>query len=131
MQVQSQQKPNAAEQYYQSDNAYRFYNICNGEDYTGMGRYPDAAESQFEDGTKYIIGAGATVEQATRLRDDFVLNKILANLKDDFQGKKLRILELGSGRGGMSRNISLALKEKGMLGQYVCCNITPPENAQN
>ena len=96
-----------------------------------MGRYPAAAESTFEDGKKYIIGAGATVQEATRQRDDFVINKILSNIRDDFQGKKLKVLELGSGRGGMSRNFSLALKEKNMLGQYVCCNISTVENRQN
>ena len=81
-----------------------------------MGRYPLADESSFEDGTKYVIGKGATVEQATRQRDQYVLDKILKSLPDSLQGKKLRILELGSGRGGMSRNISHALKQKGLLG---------------
>ena len=70
------------EAYYDSDDGFKFYNIINGSDYSGMGRYPEAAESRFEDGTSYVIGAGATVFEATRMRDNYVLDKILRNLPD-------------------------------------------------
>ena len=96
-----------------------------------MGRYPEAAESTFEDGTKYVIGAGATVCEATRMRDDYVLDKIMGALPAELQNKKLRVLELGSGRGGMAKNIALALKNKGILEQYIATNISQVENQYN
>lgn len=52
-----------------------------------MGRYPLEAEAEFEDGTKYIVGAGVTVYEATKLRDDYILQKILDSLPDNLQGK--------------------------------------------
>lgn len=59
------------------------------------------------------------------------MEKQLAHLPDHFQGKKLRILELGTGRGGMSRRNALSLKEQGKLDVYVCANISTVENRIN
>lgn len=119
------------ESYYDSDDAYRFYNILNGEDYTGMGRYPSSAEAVNEQGEKYLIGDGMTVCEATKFRDGYVLEQVLKNLPEGLKNKKLRILELGSGRGGMSRSVSLALKEKGLLEQFIATNISEVENNYN
>lgn len=96
-----------------------------------MGRYPEGAESTMEDGTKYAIGAGMSVNEATKSRDNYVLEKILQSLPDDFKGKELRILELGSGRGGMAKYISATLKSQGRLKQYIACNISRVENNYN
>lgn len=60
-----------------------------------------------------------------------MIDTIVSNLPDSLKGKKLRILELGSGRGGMGRNICLELKKRDMLGQFVATNISTVENNFN
>jgi SAM-dependent MidA family methyltransferase len=45
--------------------------------------------------------------------------------------RKLRILELGSGRGGMARTIAKSLLEKNMLELMYATNISEVENRYN
>ena len=46
-------------------------------------------------------------------------------------GKKLTILEFGSGRGGLSRYIATKFKNEGILEKMICVNIAENENEYN
>ena len=61
-------------------------------------------------------------------RDLNVLNLIVENAPKD---RKLRVLEMGSGRGGMARTITNGLIEKDMLKYFVATNISDVENKYN
>ena len=78
-----------------------------------------------------MIGAGKTINEATIARDHHVLDTILTNLPEGLKGKNLRVLELGSGRGGMGRYMCLHMKKKGILEQFVATNISQVENTFN
>lgn len=116
------------EQYYDSDNGYKFYDIINGGDYTGIGFYDEFVEEKREDGETYVRGSGITIAEATLKRDHFILNSIIEMFPAD---KQLKILELGTGRGGLSRFLTEQLLERGKLEVYSCVNISSRENSYN
>lgn len=115
------QKISQTEQYYDSDAGFKFYNIINGADYTGIGLYEqDILEKE--------PLAGDEIWKATQKRDNKFLEDMLANVPE---GKKLRILELGAGRGGLSRLFAEKLIAKNLLDVYVSTNISEAENIYN
>ena len=72
-----QQEKTLTEQYFDSDDAFKFYNILNGIDYTGIGSYDQETTAKNENGEDYVIGAGITINEATKKRDQAVLDIIL------------------------------------------------------
>ena len=74
--MQGEQVTSEVDKYYSSDNGYRFYDIINGGDYTGLGMYPDFKTEKREDGSEYPRGDKQTVAEATLRRDRFILQSI-------------------------------------------------------
>jgi len=125
-QVDAEQLKN--ESFYDEQNTFKWYCIINGADYTGIGHFKRGEMVKNEYGEEYMIGSDLINQEATKQRDLDVLNVILKNAP---KGKKLRVLEMGSGRGGMSRTIAKGLLEKDLLELYVATNISDVENKYN
>ena len=76
-------------------------------DYTGIASYPEQAVEKDKDGKEYIRGAGIdSIVEANIIRDEKMLKLILDNIPTD---RKIKALELGSGRGGLTRFIAKEL----------------------
>lgn len=99
-----------------------------GADYTGIGHYDKEEMATNEAGEQYVRGSGTTNGEATYKRDMDVLQLIIDNAP---KGKKLRVMEMGAGRGGMARNITKGLIEKDLLEICVATNISDVENNYN
>ena len=100
-------KKNVSEVYYDSDSAFKFYSIINGIDYSGIGRFPSMVnEIDPTNNKEYNRGDGLSVTDATMKRDEKMLGDILQHMPKD---KKIKILELGAGRGGLSRYLTKEL----------------------
>lgn len=75
----------------------------------------------------YKRGNGRTIREATQMRD----KKMVTLIKDYMPDRKVRILELGSGRGGLARFISRELMKDDKLELFVASNISEEENQYN
>ena len=119
-----------AKGYYESDDAFRYYCILYNQDYTGAGFFPEEKEVTCFDkpDTKLLIGSGCEIYEAVMNRDKRMVDIVLNNFPE---GKKLRILELGSGRGGLTRYMAKELIKRDMLDKIVAGNIAPRENELN
>lgn len=119
----------ASETYYDSDCGFKYYSIINSVDYSGMGIFPElVAETDQKTGKEYQRGDGLSVRDATIERDLKMLALILEHISKD---KKVRVLELGSGRGGLSRFISQELLKVDRLELMIATNISDKENDYN
>jgi hypothetical protein len=103
----SPEDQHAAETYYQADDSYKYYSIIYTEDYTGAGLWPSQEEVETSDspGFKYPIGSGCQIFEAVQARDQKMVDIVLKyqTAPDTQEPKKLKLLELGSGRGGLTR----------------------------
>lgn len=116
-----------AEDYYDSDSAFKYYTIIHSSvDYSGLGEYPEAAtEKDLVTGKEYVRGAGTdSIKDANLIRDKTMLNDILNTMPD----KKVKCLELGAGRGGLTRYIARELLKLDKLELMVGMNISEKEN---
>jgi len=128
MQAAQDSKP-ASEVYYDSDNGFKYYSIINSTDYSGMGIFPElVTETDPTTGKEYQRGEGLSVRDATIKRDQKMLALILEHIPRD---KKVKVLELGSGRGGLSRYIGKELLKLDRLELLIATNISDKENDYN
>lgn len=119
-----------AEEYYDSESAFKYYTIMHSSiDYTGIASYPEQAVEKDKDGKEYIRGAGIdSIVEANIIRDKKMLKLILDNIPTD---RKIKALELGSGRGGLTRFIAKELIKQDKLTLMVASNISEKENETN
>lgn len=90
--------------------------------------YPDFTTEKRDDGSEYERGDKQSVAEATVTRDRHILKTIL----EQFPGaKKLKILELGAGRGGLSRFLAKELLALGRLDTFHATNLSERENEYN
>ena len=75
----------------------------------------------------YKRGHGRSIRDATIERD----KKMLKLIRDYMPDKKIKVLELGSGRGGLSRLIASSLLAHEKLELLVAANIADEENNYN
>jgi 2-polyprenyl-3-methyl-5-hydroxy-6-metoxy-1,4-benzoquinol methylase len=75
------------------------------------------------------VGKDIETLDAVKNRDQIVLEKILTHFEG--QNKKLKVIELGSGRGGLSRFLTKELAQRGMLEHFTASNISRKENEYN
>ena len=69
--------------YYDSDDAFNYYNILYSEDYSGIGLYLGSEEVKDPvTGERLKIGKGVSVADAVLTRDKKTLSKILSHFKD-------------------------------------------------
>lgn len=125
---------NDAQNYYQADDSYRYYSILYTEDYSGAGFFPEEAQVETEDapGVKYLIGTGCEIFEAVQARDRKMLDIVLKyQSKEEGEPKKLTLLELGSGRGGLTRFMAQELLKRNMLNSIMAANIAERENMYN
>ena len=109
--------------YYQSDETFAWYSTIFSTDYSGTGLYPEEATV---DGIK--MGAGVkSVREAMICRDQRILDQLIAHAP----AGRLKVLELGSGRGGLTRFIATELKKRERLLQMRADNLTQRENDYN
>lgn len=97
-----------------------------GKDYVGVGMWP--AQIEAEDGVLRGFGHDE-IWKACKVRDDLFLEHIMQNIDDT--PKKLKCIDIGGGRGGLSRNTALGLKAIDRLDHMSCLNIAPAENEIN
>lgn len=98
----------SSELYYDSDAGFKYYSIINSVDYSGMGIWDETVEHQDPlSKVMYKRGNGRSVRDATILRDQKMLKLITENMPN----KKVEVLELGSGRGGLSRYVAKELEK--------------------
>jgi sarcosine/dimethylglycine N-methyltransferase len=90
-----------------------------------VGRYDNQLEETDESGYTYIRGDSTDITAATRRRDQEVCDYVLDNAPEG----KLKVLELGSGRGALGRHVAKQLLDKGRLQKYTALNISERENA--
>ena len=64
-----------------------------------------------------------------RLRDEKMWKYILDNLPKD--GRKIKVLDMGSGRGHVSRMVACKLREIGRFESLVGINLSERENEYN
>lgn len=116
-----------AEGYYDSDNAYKYYStIYSSEEYIGNGLYPEFATEKDANGVEYIRGTGvSSIAEANINRDQMMLKNILDNAPKD---RKLKVLEMGAGRGGLTRFVAKELLKLDKLEIIVAINISEREN---
>jgi len=125
----TQTSSDLAEQYYDSESGFKYYSIINSPDYSGIAIYPEEKVETGPDGAQYPRGAGVeSVLEATLLRDQRMLDLILQHIP---QGRKIRALEYGSGRGGLTRCVAKELMKRGQLELIVGSNISEKENEFN
>jgi len=128
MQAVQNTKP-SSEVYYDSDSGFKYYSIINSIDYSGMGIFPElVTETEPATGKQYPRGEGLSIRDATIKRDEKMLALIVENIPKD---KKVKVLELGSGRGGLSRYICQELLKLNKLELLIAANISDKENDYN
>lgn len=103
-----------------------WFNTLWGHDYMGIGMWP--AQIVEADGVPRGFGH-EEIWQSLKVRDDLFLQHILNHT--DTGESRLRAIDLGGGRGGLSRNIALKLKALGKLDHITCLNIAEEENILN
>ena len=91
---------NQAEKYYDSDKGFKFYSIVNSPDYSGIGLYPSETIELDHLRNSYPRGDGLGIREATIARNIKILGLIQQYAP---KNRKLKIIELGSGRGGFAR----------------------------
>jgi len=86
---------------YDGDEGMKYGNWINHtDDYTGTGLFPEGVtEINPLNGLEYTRGKGKTFAEPFEIRDNYMLQLV----KDNMPDRKLNVLELGSGRGGLSR----------------------------
>ena len=95
-----------SQEYYQSDSAWKYYTVIHDSvDYSGMGIWhEEKTEKDTVTGKDYLRGAGSeTMAAANKVRDERMFKFMTDNIP---KGRKIKILELGSGRGGQSRDVA-------------------------
>ena len=119
-----------AEEYYDSESAFKYYTIMHSSiDYTGIASYPEQVIEKDKDGNEYIRGSGIeNIKEANIIRDNKMLKLIMDNIPSD---RKIKALELGSGRGGLTRFIAKELLKQDKLKLLVGSNISEKENETN
>ena len=123
---QTQQDP---ERVYDEKYGINYGNIINGSpDYTGCGVFPGEAEATDPSGFKYKYGVSQDPVEPFRLRDEKMLKLITENMPAD---RKLKVIELGSGRGGLSRYLVTELLKLDKLESFIATNLSETENAYN
>jgi len=117
-----------SETYYNSDDGFKYYSIINSADYSGMGIWDEMVEHTDPLNNKvYQRGNKRSIRDATILRDQ----KMIKLIRDNMADKKIKVLELGSGRGGLSRFIAANLLADQKLELFVAANIADEENNYN
>jgi hypothetical protein len=98
-------------------------------DYTGLGLYPESIEETCpESSRKYRRGNGKTFAEPFEMRDEELWIHIKENMPTD---RKIRVIELGSGRGSFTRFLALKLMELDKLDYIIATNISDNENVFN
>ena len=117
-------------EYYDSDSGFEYYTVIHGSPhYTGIALYHESAtEKDIVTGEEYIRGTGNTFFDAYKARDDRMLKFVVDNMPKD---RKVKVLELGSGRGGLTRFMAKSLNDMGKLEILVAANISERENELN
>ena len=102
--------------------------INHTDDYTGTGLFPEEViETNPLNGEKYTRGKGKTYAEPFEIRDNYMLKLV----KDNMPNRKLNVLELGSGRGGLSRFLAKNLLDLDRLEKITALNISDKENEMN
>lgn len=102
--------------------------INHTDDYTGTGLFPEEViEINPLNGLEYTRGKGKTFAEPFEIRDNYMLQLV----KDNMPDRKLNILELGSGRGGLSRFMAKALLDMDRFEKLTALNISDKENEMN
>lgn len=124
-------KPLGQEEFYDGGEDYIYYSIINRtNEFTGLGEYPQLIEDVCPlSGRKYRRGNPKDDLEPVKLRNEIMWKHVREHMPKD--GKKLRVLELGSGRGSLSRFLAMKLKEIGRLEVMVALNISKNENDHN
>lgn len=118
----------SSETYYNSDDGFKYYSIINSIDYSGMGIWDHTVEHIDPLSNKaYKRGDGRSIRDATIERD----KKMLKLIQDHMPDRQVKVLELGSGRGGLSRFIAKNLLEADKLDILFAANIAEEENNYN
>jgi hypothetical protein len=118
----------SSETYYNSDDGFKYYSIINSTDYSGMGIWDTMVEQIDPLSSKiYQRGEGRSIRDATMQRDAKVLQLIRQYMPD----KQVKVLELGSGRGGLSRLVASSLYAVDKLDIFFAANIAEEENNYN
>lgn len=89
--------------------------------------FPDEGEETDPSGFKYKYGKSADPVEPFVIRD----NKMLTLITENMPNKKLKALELGAGRGGLTRFLALELIRNDKLEVMVATNLSETENAYN
>ena len=123
------QSSDLARDHYSSNNAFKYYSIIQSPDYSGIGIYPSEREEIDPEGRTYARGAGVdSVREANILRDQKTCNLLLKYGPADH---KLRVVDMGGGRGGLARMAANMLKKAGRLEHMMVSNISEKENEYN
>lgn len=120
-----------SQEYYQSDSAWNYYTIIHGSaDYSGMGIWSESVmENDTATGKPYLRGKEPdTMVAANKVRDERMFKFMMENIP---KGRKLKILELGSGRGGQTRDVAKKFLDMDLLDIIVGVNIAERENEYN
>ena len=120
-----------SQEYYKSDSAWNYYTVIHDSvDYSGMGIWhEEKTEKDTDTGKEYIRGAGSeTMAAANKVRDERMFKFMTENIP---KGRKIKILELGSGRGGQSRDVAKKFNDMDLLDIFVGVNIAERENEYN
>jgi hypothetical protein len=114
---------------YDGDEGMRYGNWINHtDDYTGTGLFPEeVTEINPLNGLAYRRGKGKTYAEPFEIRDNYMLKLV----KDNMPDRKLNVLELGSGRGGLSRFLAKNLMDINRLEKLTALNISDKENEMN
>ena len=117
------------ERVYDEFYGINYGNIINGSpDYTGNGLFLEHAEAVDPSGFKYKYGVSEDPVEPFVRRDKKMLELISENMPQD---KKVRCLELGSGRGGLIRFLAKELIKMDKLEMMIGTNLSQTENEQN
>lgn len=118
-----------SEYLYDHKEGHAFRNIVNHtDDYTGTGLFPEeVVEVNPLTGKEYRRGKAKTYTEPFERRDNYMLELV----KDNMPDRKLKVLELGSGRGGLTRFMAKSLMEMDKLEKITALNISDKENEMN
>jgi len=119
----------AMAKYYGGEEEFKWFSIINRSDYTGCGLFTEEVdEVDPETGRKYRRGNSLDDDAPYLMRDERMWDLIKSNMP---KNRKIRIIELGSGRGSSARYLAKKLLEMNKLEIMVCTNIGEFENEYN
>ena len=119
----------AMAKYYGGEEEFKWFSIINRSDYTGCGIFTEEVEEvDPETGRLYKRGNSLDDDAPFLMRDERMWSLIKENMPKD---RKIRIIELGSGRGSSARYLAKRLLELDKLELMTCTNIGEFENEYN